>query len=441
LAPIAAGAASAEPTAPEQRTAQELERVRADLLALRVFLKRMPKGADLHNHLDGAVYAETFIRVGGEDGLCVDQAAKAFTKSQPVDAGAEPQPVCEAGDVPAANVPKNQHLYDALVDSFSMRGFVPSEGVTGHDHFFATFTKFGGTNPRHTGDFLDEVATRAAAQNEQYLELMETPTWNRLNTITKDVTWREDFKALRDELLAKGLAEDVPAARAFWDQAESVRREQERCGAPDASPACTVATRYIYQVFRNTPKELVFAQTLFGLELASADPRVVAINFVGAEDNYISMADYAAHMRMVGFLRALYPKVHVSLHAGELAPGLVPPEGLCCHIRLAVEDARSERIGHGVDVMYEDRPEALLKDMAAKHVLVEINLTSNADILKVRGKDHPFSTYRKFGVPVALSTDDEGVARIDLTHEYVRAVETYDLTYADLKQMVRNSLE
>ena len=42
---------------------------------------------------------------------------------------------------------------------------------------------------------------------------------------------------------------------------------------------------------------------------------------------------------------------------------------------------------------------------------------------------------------MALSTDDEGVSRIDLTHEYVRAVETYDLSYADLKQLVRNSLE
>ena len=98
-------------------------------------------------------------------------------------------------------------------------------------------------------------------------------------------------------------------------------------------------TRYIYQMFRNTPKELVFAQTLFGFELASADPRIVAINFVGGEDDVIAMADYAEHMRMVGFLRALYPKVHVSLHAGELAPGLVPPEGLCCHIWLAVEQA------------------------------------------------------------------------------------------------------
>ncbi len=279
------------------------------------------------------------------------------------------------------------------------------------------------------------------AQNEQYLELMETPTWNRLNTITNGMSWREDLGALRDELLAKGLTEDLPAARAFWDQAESIRNAREHCGTPDAAPACKVETRYIYQVFRNTPKELVFAQTLFGFELASADPRIVAINFVGAEDNYIAMDDYEAQMRMVGFLRKLYPKVHVSLHAGELAPGLVPPEGLCCHIRLAVDEANAERIGHGVDVIYEDRPDELLKDMAAKGVLVEINLTSNADILGISGKDHPFPTYRKAGVPVALSTDDEGVSRIDLTHEYQRAVEAYDLTYADLKGMVRNSLE
>jgi adenosine deaminase len=228
LAEVVAGAPPEAATSPEQRTAQELKQIRADPLALRDFLLRMPKGADLHNHLDGAVYAETFIRVGGEDGLCVDQAAKAFTNAQPIEAGASPQPVCEAGDLPAAEVPKNQHLYDALVDSFSMRGFVPSEGVTGHDHFFGTFAKFGGTDPRHTGDFLHEVATRAAGQNEQYLELMATPTWHRLNDITKGMTWRDDLSALHDELLTKGLADDILAARAFWDEAEALRREREQ---------------------------------------------------------------------------------------------------------------------------------------------------------------------------------------------------------------------
>lgn len=168
---------------------------------------------------------------------------------------------------------------------------------------------------------------------------------------------------------------------------------------------------------------------------------MVALNFVGQEDAHDAMTDYAEHMRMVGFLRTLYPTVHVSLHAGELAPGLVPPEGLCCHVRMAVEDAQTDRIGHGVDVMYENQPYQLLKNMADKGVLVEINLTSNDDILGVSGKQHPFQTYRKFGVPVALSTDDAGIERIDLTHEYARAVESYALSYADLKEIVRNSLE
>ncbi|MFZ0634874.1 MAG: hypothetical protein WA755_15785 [Candidatus Acidiferrales bacterium] len=75
----------------------------------------------------------------------------------------------------------------------------------------------------------------------------------------------------------------------------------------------------------------------------------------------------------------------------------------CCHVRLAVEVAHAERIGHGVDIMYEDYPYDLLKEMAVKHILVEVNLTSNDVILGVSGKDHPFPIYRKFGVPVAFT--------------------------------------
>jgi adenosine deaminase len=435
------GAAAAEQTEDERRTAQDLDSVRSEPLLLRDFLLRMPKGADLHLHLTGAAYAESHIAAGIEDRLCVDPVSKAFTKSQPVFSGAEWQPVCEEGDVPAASVRTDQALYGALIDSFSMRGFVPSDGVTGHDHFFATFTRFGGTDPRHLGEWLDEVAARAARQNVQYLEVMATPTWNRLNTITTDVAWQEDLAALRQALLAKGLTQDIAAGKQFWDAMEATRRARERCGSAGEAPACKVDVRFIYQVFRNAPKEVVFAAALFGFELAAADPRVVGINLVGTEDTFGSMADYAEHMRMIAFLRELYPSVHVSLHAGELAPGLVPPEGLCCHIRMAVEQASADRIGHGTDIMYEDDPLALMKKMADKGILVEINLTSNADVLGVSGKRHPFPIYRKLAVPVALSTDDEGIERTDLTSEYVRAVEDYGLTYADLKQIVRNSLE
>jgi adenosine deaminase len=131
----------------------------------------------------------------------------------------------------------------------------------------------------------------------------------------------------------------------------------------------------------------------------------------------------------------------VTLHAGELTMGVVEPSELRFHIRQAVEIAHAKRIGHGVDLMYEQDPEALLALMAKNKIAVEINLSSNDQILNVSGKAHPFPIYRERGVPVVLSTDDEGIERIDRTHELQRAVETYDLSYADLIGMERNTLE
>ncbi len=422
----------------EERTARAFAAARANPLELHEFLLRMPKGADLHYHLVGGIYAESFIRAGAEDGLCVDLASHAFSRPM---AGPPSDPSCGDGKVPAAKAFSDQNLFDALVNAFSMRSFVPSPGVSGHDHFFDTFGKFEGTGSKHAGEWLDEIASRAASQNEQYLELMETPPFSHAAQLAKEIGWREDLGQFRSELLARGLKDEVAAATAARDDAEAARRKLERCGETNEAPACKITIRYLYQILRGLPKETVFAQTLLGFETASADPGFVGINYVMPEDGTPSMADYALHMKIVGYLHGLYPRVHISLHAGELAEGLVPPDGLCCHIRLAVEQAHAERIGHGVDVMREDRPYDLLKEMAAKHVMVEINLTSNDVILGVAGKDHPLPEYRKYHVPVALSTDDEGVSRIDLTHEYVRAAETYALNYADLKQMARTGLE
>ena len=91
-----------------------------------------------------------------------------------------------------------------------MRGFVPSEGETGHDHFFGAFKKFGGIDPSHTGAWLNEVATRAANQNEQYLELMIAPTWHRLDTITDGMTWSEDFNVMRERASRQGAGRRYP---------------------------------------------------------------------------------------------------------------------------------------------------------------------------------------------------------------------------------------
>jgi adenosine deaminase len=111
------------------------------------------------------------------------------------------------------------------------------------------------------------------------------------------------------------------------------------------------------------------------------------------------------------------------------------------HIRRSIQQGHAERIGHGVSVMDEHDSLDLLKEMARRKVLVEICLTSNAGILGVEGAMHPLPAYLKYGVPVALATDDQGVSRSDMTHEYLRAVETFAFSYAELKRMARQSLE
>jgi adenosine deaminase len=408
-------------------------------LALYEFLHDMPKGADLHFHLAGAVYAETFIHEAAEDNLCVHSKTISLYKA----------PACGGEGEPAADALSNQKLYDQLINVFSMRTFVPTTQESGHDHFFDSFDHFLAVeSPKHAGEWVDEVASRAAAQNEQYLEIMHTPSVRAAFAATAPlaeslgpVDTQSDFARLRQRLLEAGLRKYLPALRAEFDDGERHRRELEHCDTTAAAPACTVQVRFLYQVLRALSPQQVFVQLVCAFELASTDPLIVGINLVQPEDWRASMENYRMQMRMVHALHLLYPKVHITLHAGEIAPGLVTQDGLRFHIRAAVEEGDAERIGHGVDVMYEDHPYDLLKELAAKHVMVEINLTSNDVILNVKGADHPLPLYRLYHVPVALSTDDEGVSRINLTHEYVRAAMTYPLAYADFKQMVRTSLE
>ena len=431
---------------------------------LYAFLKPMPKGGDLHMHLSGAVYAETFIAEAVRQGLCVapvdpgtpavPEGGEAVRLTQPVDGKAGQ---CAAGQVPVADALKRQPLYDDLIDSFSMRAFVPTEGIDGHDQFFATFDRFGGLKD-YSGEWLDEVATRAAAQNEQYLEIMQTPTFSHAAALGYKLGWPEvtpftykkELASLRDRLLAAGLRDEIDVDRKEFSNAAAARKHREHCDEEQMNGllprACDLEIRWLYQVLRGFPPQQVFAQTLLGFEVAQAEldtgnPQVVGINFVMPEDGRISMQDYHLQMLMLDYLHSVYPKVHISLHAGELAFGMVPPSGLSFHVREAVDLGHAERIGHGMDVLYEDNPDQLLAEMAAKHIMVEVNLTSNDVILGESRTDHPLAAYRAAHVPLALSTDDEGVSRIDLTHEYVKAAEEQNLSYVDLKRSARTALE
>lgn len=436
LAGFASAAWAQSGASPEQRTARYLESIRRQPSLQLAFLREMPKGGDLHVHLSGALYAENLVDYAASDNLCVDRTTSILI-APPCDDSCE-----KFTSKPAIRCAYGDHvLYNSIVDAWSMRNWEPGE-ESGHDHFFATFDKFSLATHNHIGDALAEAASRAAEDHLQYLELMHTADSVQSGQLGAKLGWDDDFARMREKLLVGGLKEIVAATSKRLDDDESKMRSVLNCGTAQANPGCGVRIRYLYQVLRGLPREMVFAQILFGFELAQSDPRFVGLNLVMPEDWYVPMHDFELHMKMLDYLHSVYPKVQISLHAGELAMGLVPPEGLRFHIRESVERGHAERIGHGVDVMNEEHPLDLLREMAKRKILVEICLTSNDVILGVRGDAHPLPIYLRYAVPVALATDDEGVSRSDMTHEYLRAVQTYDfLSYKDLKRMARMSLE
>jgi adenosine deaminase len=415
--------------ASERKTARYFESIRKSPPQMFAFLKAMPKGGDIHTHLSGAVYAESYIQWAAAKGSCVNQATLALT----------PPPCDEAaGRPPASAALSNPVLYRQLIDAWSMRNAEYS-GQSGHDHFFDTFGKFAGAT---FGRMLAEVSARAARGRVSYLEVMLTPDGGRSSVIGAQVGWDGDFEGTLNKLKSNGLPGAAAAGAKALRDAEAEKDGLLKCGTPHADPGCSVTIRYVSQVSRGAALGQVFAQMVTGFTLAN-DPksRVVALTLVQPEDSFLSMQNFTVQMEMLDFLRPRYPNAHITLHAGELAPGAVPPEGLSFHIRESVMKGHAERIGHGVDIMHEDDPYGLLKELAQRNVMIEICLTSSDTILGIRKEQHPLTIYLEYGVPVALATDDEGVARSEISREYLKAAEEHGLGYIQLKRMARTSLQ
>ena len=424
----------------EQKTARYFESIRESPPQMLAFLLQMPKGGDLHNHLSGAVYAESYIQWATDNGLCINTVTMALS-APAANAPCDP----DSGQPPATLLLKNTALYARAVDAWSMRNWQLS-GESGHDHFFNTFVRFGPATWNQTGKMLAETVSRAARGHVLYLELMLTPDGTSTGVVSSQigdqVGWDGNFESTYHKLKSAGIDSAAAVGIKNLQDAEAEKDRLLKCGTAQADPGCAVTIRYIAQVSRGAPTAQVFAQMVTGFALANdQNSKVVALNLVQPEDSLSSLENFSLQMQMLQFLRPLYPQAHLSLHAGELATGAVPPEALTFHIRESVMTARADRIGHGVDIMHEAKPYDLLKEMERRHVMIEICLSSNDLILGVTGKQHPLATYLQYGVPTALATDDEGVSRSEISREFLKAAEDQGLGYLQLKTMARNSLQ
>jgi adenosine deaminase len=234
---------------------------------------------------------------------------------------------------------------------------------------------------------------------------------------------------------AQTIANDISQATTkYYQEAQQIMS----CNTAQAQIGCNVKVRFQISAMRNADPQIVFTQLVISFLVATENPLVASVNIVGPENAYYSGRDYELHMQMIKFLHAQYPKVHLSLHAGELSILEVPPEFMQDHITKAIDIAGAERIGHAADIIAETNASHTLQEMAQRHIVAELCLTSNERALGVVGPTHPLPLYMHYHVPIMISTDDEGIFRSTLSQEYWLAVTRYNLSYHDVKTFARN---
>lgn len=409
---------------------ERFDAIRSDPNALYAFLKEMPKGGELHYHLWGGAYPETLLAVAAHGSYCIDPST--FIISPKVNE------TCKNG-VEAKTLLSQPAQYNEVIRAWSMKDFYPMS-ESGHDHFFATFPKIAAIM-EDTIPFFAEILRRAAQQQEYYLEIMIMPDGGRSAKISSIKPSYDNWVQWKNQLLNdKAFISQIDATVNTADTMLPAVHRYLHCAKNPNEKACNMTVRFQYHIIRDQPLDAFFAQALHAFAAVSRSKSMVAINLVAPEDGRYALQDYSQQMKMIAFLHTLYPHVHIALHAGELVLGQVPTQSLQFHIHEAIDIAHAERIGHGVDIAYEENAEDLLKNMAEQSIPVEINLVSNEKILNLKGKSHPLLYYLNHGVPVVFSTDDEGVLRTDLTAQYVKAVLEHDLNYLQLKEINRNSL-
>jgi adenosine deaminase len=409
------------------------EQIKNDPNSLYAFFKSMPKGGELHYHLSGGVYPETMLELAAKGNYCLHKKTWVLNKNSPHCSG-----------INAKNVQDQPEVYAEVIRSWSLKDFVPGK-ESGHDHFFNAFFKFAELVNDHQAELVADVLNTAAKQHEHYLELMLLPDNGHALSFGDLLKNTSSWDQKRTILLAnkefqKNTDHTVSEAERIINQA----RQHLGCSSNPQKESCQIKVHFLYFSLREHPLDALFAQTLNAFEAVKRSQAhhgvLVGVNLVQPEDGIISLRDYHKHMLMYHYFHKLYPTVNISLHAGELTQELVSPKDLEHHIHDALFIGQAQRIGHGVDIAYEDQAKDTLDYMAKQHKAVEINLISNLKILNVSGRTHPLNYYLKHHVPVVLSTDDEGILRTNLSLQYVDAVLNHHLNYPTLKQINRNTL-
>ncbi len=380
---------------------------------LYTFLYALPKGGDLHNHLQGAVRSEWFwdaALAAKSHGYtyytkvkiqnCVDYGSNEFGPGKYL---------LLFRTIAAANYRQldacQQSEYKRLedLDAREKAAWLNSMRLD---------SSFEGRN-----EFFDAHWTRID-------EMLSNP-WLIADILYRnmDAFGKEGLVYLETQINVDGYRR-ADGATMSTDEVVAIFRERL---ATKESKATGVEVRFQNALLRFVPTAEQRLKELYAINDRYRD-LYVGVNMVGREDD-----DKGYPLRFLPTLRELrlrYPDIKLSIHAGEVdEPNF--------HVRDTLL-LGADRIGHGVNLITDPDTMRLMRHGP---YLVEINLISNLLLEYVQNySQHPFPEYLRTDIPVALSTDDRGMWDSNMTDEYFVAVREFNLSWEELTRLGRNSL-
>jgi adenosine deaminase len=176
--------------------------------------------------------------------------------------------------------------------------------------------------------------------------------------------------------------------------------------------------RLIASVNRHESTDL--AEQVAWLAAEHLNHGMVGLDLAGNE------AEFPAAPFIPIFKEAKQSGLHVTIHAGEWGPAI--------HVKQAIEDFETERVGHGVRILEDENIIAV----ACEHsTALEVCITSNYQSGVASSlEDHPLMKMYDRGLNVTINTDDPSVSRITLSHEYYTACEDLHMPQKILKQRI-----
>lgn len=360
------------------------------------FLKRMPKGADLHAHADAILPIREQVKfLCDHPELVVGIDADNFGRIRYAGVGMD-EGYCT--------------MKECLDSGYSVESFRrvwtilgAAEGADKWEYFESIFTKCGSIcfTPSLVEDYYTRVMLYYHSLGIEHLEL------------------RCPFFGSRDDALARG--------RAFQRALKAVREIDPLFTLRIVG--CGGKNKIWDPQFSNLMENAMYVREMVKDTERGDSDLLVAIDIVNEEDTSYSLARYEDRIREIV---ATHPGLKLTLHAGESLRG--ENNEIAIALRCGID-----RLGHGFNLY---RYPALIEEVIRKDICIEVCPVSNVALGYCDDlRKHPAAGYRTAGIPVVICSDDAAYqADEPLVADYLGVTIGWDLSLDDIKGFCRESI-